>query len=323
MSDDLDFSEIHWLLSIYQHLDLGLVVIDRNYQIRLWNGFMESHSSHQSNEVMGNELFELMPDAPREWLQGKIDSVFHLHTSAYSSWQQRPYICKFSSYRSITGRSEFMYQNVTFLPLKSTTGQTDLVCIIIYDQTTAAEDEMVLQHMSRTDGLTGLLNRKAWDQAILAEYKRSVRGSSASALLMLDIDHFKNVNDTFGHQAGDDVIRSLSKLISQLKRDSDTAGRYGGEEFAVILADTDSEGGLVFAERLRKLVESSPVTHGHNQIAYTISIGIADTPPLGMKSSDWMAAADKALYSAKETGRNKCVIAEAFTLDAIVDRLDD
>lgn len=307
--------ELHWLLGIIQNVDVGLIVIDRDCNVRLWNGFMENHSGKQPGEVTGQSIFDLLPDVPVDWLQSKIDSVFLLKNSAFSTWQQRKNIINFNSYRPITGKSESMYQDVTFLPLSAINGEVNHVCIIIYDVTEMAVDELALAEMGRTDGLTKLLNRSAWEDQLISEYNRVQRSGMSSVLLMFDIDHFKAVNDNYGHQAGDDVIRTVSDLIRETKRDADIAGRYGGEEFVIILADTDEEGAMIYAERLREAIASTTVTHSHHNIQFTISIGIAENPPIGSDHTTWIENADNALYYAKEHGRNQSILHSAISLE--------
>ena len=159
--------------------------------------------------------------------------------------------------------------------------------------------------LSRTDGLTQLFNRAHWESCLLAEYKRWGRSQHASSLVMLDIDHFKNINDSYGHVVGDVVIRHLSGLIRHHVRETDICGRYGGEEFAILLADTSLKNAYVFAERLRKEVAAAKVTYNDIEINYTISVGVAEVDE-GIKTAEaWVECADAALYSSKETGRNK------------------
>jgi diguanylate cyclase (GGDEF)-like protein len=121
---------------------------------------------------------------------------------------------------------------------------------------------------------------------------------------MLDVDHFKAINDRYGHPAGDEVIRSVASLLRQALRLQDMPGRYGGEEFSVILPDTTAAGAEVIAERVRKLIESS-VLEPAAGIHATISIGIAELEALGADYGEWISHADRALYAAKEHGRNR------------------
>lgn len=312
-SDDL--SELHLLLGIIHNVDVGLLVLDRDYNIKIWNHFMWNHSGVHPSTIQGKNIFEQFPELPQEWMKKKIGTVFHLNNRSFSTWQQRPYILKFDSYQPITGRSNTMFQNMTIFPLVSVNGEVDHICIMLYDVTDAALDEQALQEanveldrLGRTDGLTGLFNRCAWEERMLTEFKRFSRSRQSSVLVMFDIDHFKRVNDTYGHQAGDEVIRTVATALKQTKRESDIAGRYGGEEFCVVLLDTDSEGGMIFAERLRKAIEARVVEYGDQKIACTISLGVAPIDQGSQSHSEWLEQADQSLYQSKEGGRNRTTL---------------
>lgn len=315
MTNSLDnMDELHWTLSMLQHLDVGLVVLDAGYNICLWNGFMENHSGKKSTDVSGKSVFQLFNEIPEVWLKNTVDSVIMLKSRAFSTWEQRPYLFRFKSYRAITGGCEWMYQNITIIPLTSADGIVRHVCLILYDVTDSALDERELEranteleYLSRTDGLTGLFNRRAWQEYLSMEHKRFIRTEKKSVLVMLDIDHFKKVNDTYGHQAGDAVICSISDALNLVKRETDYAGRYGGEEFGVILSETDYKGGMVFAERLHKAIASIEVIHNDRHINYTVSLGLAESGEAN-DCMEWLSHADSALYKAKESGRNCSVL---------------
>jgi diguanylate cyclase len=170
------------------------------------------------------------------------------------------------------------------------------------------QQNRMLAEMSRVDGLTGLFNRLHWEQVLSTEFARRQRSRGAASLLMVDIDHFKGVNDRYGHLVGDEVLRGVAKVLRDTLRQSDAAGRFGGEEFGVLLPDTPVAGALAIAERIRERVAAAALVPGGT--ACTISIGIA--PADGARSHlDWIDRADRALYAAKEQGRNRCVVSEA------------
>ena len=255
-------NELHWLMEMLHTIDVGLVVLDRQYQVQIWNGFMENHSGLLPREVKDKDIFSLFSEIPETWFKRKAESVFLLKNKAFTIWEQRPYLFKFQNYRPITGVADYMYQNTTFIPLTSATGVVTHLCLIIYDVTDNAVNKQNLEQanaelavLSQTDGLTGLYNRTHWEQCLKAEYKRWSRSQNPSCLVMVDIDHFKNVNDKFGHMVGDEVIRHISSLIQHHIRETDISGRYGGEEFAILLADCTLENAHIFAERVRKEVE--------------------------------------------------------------------
>ncbi|SEK36996.1 diguanylate cyclase [Colwellia chukchiensis] len=308
-------NEIHWLMEMLHTIDVGLVVLDRDYTIQIWNGFMENHSGLLPREVKDKKLFDLFAEIPKDWFLRKAESVFLLKNKAFTIWEQRPYVFKFNNYRPITGTADFMYQNTTFIPLMSSTGQVSHLCLLVYDVTDNAIHKMELEKanadlaiLSQTDGLTQLFNRSHWQQCLEAEFKRFTRSQNISSLVMLDIDHFKAVNDNYGHLVGDDVIRHLAKALREQVRETDICGRYGGEEFAILLADTGANDALVFAERLRKTIADALVIYNDIEIKYTISIGIAEIKPELGSAAQWLENADTALYQSKANGRNQVTI---------------
>ena len=211
-----------------------------------------------------------------------------------------------------------MYQNITLIPLISADGMVNQIGIIIYDVTDMAVGKVQLekandqlQSLSRTDGLTGLNNRASWEACLIGEFRRVHRTQEPCTLALFDIDHFKKVNDTYGHQAGDEVIRTTARLLTECKRTTDIAGRYGGEEFAVILIDTTAEGAKVFAERLRRKIQALTVTHEGRDICFTISLGLAECVDDIRDHQQWVECSDQALYKAKQSGRNQTVIYSA------------
>lgn len=166
-----------------------------------------------------------------------------------------------------------------------------------------------LQEKNRQDGLTGVKNRRFFDEQIITEIKRSSRAQLALTLLLIDIDHFKQVNDRYGHLAGDACLRAVANVVRDcLQRPSDELARYGGEEFAALLPHTDHAGGLQMAERIRAAVERLTFEYEGQRIPVTVSIGCATTVPTrGYVCDKLIAAADGALYEAKRDGRNRVV----------------
>lgn len=171
----------------------------------------------------------------------------------------------------------------------------------------------MIERLSMTDQLTGLPNRRAFDNRLDHEWNHAIRVQKPLSILMLDIDRFKEYNDTYGHQQGDMALQKISKILGQvLKRSEDLAARWGGEEFVVLLNNTDSSGGMTVAESIRERIEVSkiPCADGRTT-SLTASIGIHTQIPSNIDTSDaFVNCADEALYSAKRSGRNQVVAYE-------------
>lgn len=315
MAFNQDANEFHWLMDMLESVEVGLVVLDLDFHVQAWNGFMEHHSGITASQIRDKVLFEAFPDIPEAWLTRKVDAVAMLNTRAFTSWEQRPYLFKFRNTRPITGTEQYMFQNLTISPITAPNGEVEKVCLLIYDVTEFASSKRALERaneqlakLSMTDRLTGLLNRGTWENLVDAEYERFRRYGQATSLVMFDIDHFKPVNDTYGHLAGDEVIRHTAEVTRNNIRQSDSAGRYGGEEFGIILPETDAESARVICERIREAIENSTVSTTAGDIRYTVSMGIAQLTEAPENYMQWMQKADEALYKAKESGRNKVVV---------------
>jgi diguanylate cyclase (GGDEF)-like protein len=160
---------------------------------------------------------------------------------------------------------------------------------------------------SVVDGLTGAINRKQFDDRLVVELAYAKRHQSEVSLLILDVDHFKSINDKLGHQAGDSVLRQLAGEIKRALRTEDVFARYGGEEFAIIARGITSEEALAFAERLRKIVERSRFAHEGAPVPVTVSVGVAALSDCKEPNIEQLVRlADSALYIAKAGGRNCC-----------------
>lgn len=162
-----------------------------------------------------------------------------------------------------------------------------------------------IQHRITYDALTSLLTKESFYLALESELKRCSTDRLTLSLLMMDIDFFKKVNDTYGHQAGSFVLSEIGRLIQNNLRDLDLSARYGGEEFVSFLVETTSQQAFSVAERLRQVIGNHVFTYEENSIKITISIGIAQLPQDGHTIKELVAKADKALYRCKNTGRNK------------------
>jgi diguanylate cyclase (GGDEF)-like protein len=177
------------------------------------------------------------------------------------------------------------------------------------------ERTIEIEQLSKIDSLTGLWNRGYLEEMMTTEFKRSKRFEHELTLLILDLDHFKNINDAHGHLGGDEVLREMAKRIKSAVRDTDFIGRYGGEEFVIILSETSLHDGRIVAEKLRTAISDKPVLLDDIEIPVTTSIGVSDLRPLDLNRQQIVERADQALYQSKHNGRNQ--------VSVYVDKIDN
>ena len=296
---------------------VGIFVLDKRQNIMFWNRFMEIHSQLPNDVVLGKNLMECFPELNEDWIERKIKSVMVLRNQSYLSWRQRPYLLRFPNVQALNGDSAFMYQDCAFWPLKSVSGSVIGTCVSIHDVTEIAvtqdlleraTDEMISkEESSQRDALTGLYNRGFFDELITQDIARARRQQWDLSLMMIDIDHFKSINDRYGHPGGDEVLRHVTKAMLQQLRTSDVLCRYGGEEFSLILPQTGTEKSKFVGERIRRAVESTLISYDDAGISVTISIGSAMLKN-NMTSGSLINHADQALYTSKNEGRNRVTI---------------
>ena len=173
-----------------------------------------------------------------------------------------------------------------------------------------------VNYMAITDALTGLYNRRRFHDTLTSEYERAKRYGAPFSLIMLDIDHFKKINDSVGHSVGDAVLKEVSGILLKSIRDIDTAARYGGEEFMIILPNTDKVHARIVAERMRLAIENHAFADIDQKV--TVSIGISGMPDDKIDNEEKLIrCADFAMYRAKQLGRNRTVTAEALELELV------
>jgi len=293
----------------------GIFVVDRDMQVVLWNQFMEMHSGRKAEELLGKNLFDEFPELPRKWLTRKVKNVFILKNFSFTSWEQRPYLFRFPHNRPVTGGVDCMRQDCTLMPVKNTAGEVEYVCFTLFDVTDTSIYQQQLQALTRElrevsnrDGLTRLYNRRYIEETLCREFKRARRHAQPLTVVLSDIDHFKQVNDFHGHLAGDEVLRVVSHRLLDSLRDTDILGRYGGEEFLIVLPNTGIEGGKVLGERLRQAIESEPVNIDDTRLEVHISLGITELREDSFDYEQLIGEADQALYRAKEAGRNRAMV---------------
>jgi diguanylate cyclase (GGDEF)-like protein len=298
---------------VVERVGFGIFVLDREMNVLMWNRFMQDHSGLSADQVVGKSIFASFPELPRVWLTRKLESVFQLGSFAFSSWEQRPYLFKFDHDRPITGGVDFMQQDCTFMPL-TREREVVAVCVTVSDVTHVSivqreREEAVakLQEYADRDGLTGIANRRYFEARLRDEYTRWQRYGGEMSVLLFDLDHFKKINDQFGHGVGDTVLREMAQRVAQVVRVQDTFGRFGGEEFALLLPCTPLEDAMLVAEKIRHTIGDAPVDVQGVSVPVTASVGGA-AARVGVPNYDVLInEADAALYSAKRQGRNRSV----------------
>lgn len=301
------------LQPLLSQLNSGVVLLDAELKLVFINQFIARRADIQPEDVKGKSLFEVFSDLPQAWLQRKLQGVLSLQVPAFSSWEQRQYIFKLPHLRPLSSDSAYMAQNCSMLPLTAPDTGERYICILVEDATDAYVYQQQLQQSvarlqlaNRTDGLTGVFNRSYWQQQLGYEIQRAERYQHPLSLLLFDLDKFKQLNDHYGHLGGDAVLIEVARLVAALLRDTDLLGRYGGEEFGIILPETDLTGAMQVAQRLCSAVATHSIAFEQQQLVATISVGVTSFTT-GHGGDQLIQQADDALYSAKRQGRNQAV----------------
>jgi len=303
------------LESIVGAINLGAIVLDENRSIVLWNGWMARHSDWPAATVLGRDFFEVFPDLQHKRIESAITQA--LRDNFQSLLSQTLHKSPFPLYApGASEGQERMQQAVAVTPInlpgvpRHCLIQINDVTIAVGREKLLREQTLVLRSQTFSDGLTGVANRRQFDVTLEREMRRAIRTGNPLSLLMIDIDHFKDYNDYYGHQQGDGcLIQVAAELAAMLKRPTDLLARYGGEEFAAILPDTNAQQALQMAEAIRLRTAGLRIPHektGDQLRHITVSIGAATKhPDQPLEIAALIGAADRALYLSKRSGRNR------------------
>ncbi len=295
---------------LLRRLPVGLVLLDRDGRVVLYNEAEALLSGHRVEDVEGREFFrEVAPSADVPELGGAFRTAMEEGTELDLD---RDFVFTFPS-RSVDVRIRL--RGVLL-------GGRPCAVLVVEDNTRLKATERAMakaldeaQDQALRDPLTGLFNRRYIEAVLPAELARAHRYEVPLSLLVVDVDHFKRVNDRFGHPVGDGVLIRLAGVMSRVRRVSDTCGRMGGEEFCIVLPLSNAAAGQAAAERLHRVVRALRFEE-EPELRVTVSIGVATTPK-AMLDTDFegqvrqlLARADEALYEAKRTGRDRTVVRE-------------
>ena len=306
------------LKQIFDAIDIGIVILDRDLKVQGWNRWMEMHSGIPADQIKNTAIFDTFSCLNNPKFTRSCKSVFLFGNFCFFSQKLHQYLFPFKKSSYTETGFEYMQQSCAMGPLRDENNEVRHLFIYIQNVTEVASYEKKLVDMNMKDGLTGIFNRRFLETKLAEEFNRHKRYGGGYSIIMFDIDHFKKVNDTYGHQCGDFILRSISLRISSLVRNVDFLARYGGEEFCCVLPETRIPAAIKVAERFRDAVERQENNFDGNLIQVTISLGVAEFKTTMESPGILMKKVDKALYRAKREGRNRVVVMdeeEAVRLD--------
>ena len=272
----------------------GIYWLDRSGVIRSWNLGAQNITGFDPAEIIGKPFSALFSE--RALQEGVPQKALALaHTNRHHRDEQ--------SRRHFNGSELFVFSTLDSLRAESgeVTGYVD----VFLDVTEQKARDAVLYRQATRDPLTGCSNRGHFIEVATQEIERARRFSEPLSVLLLDIDHFKNINDTYGHEIGDQAIMLLSRTCAEFVRKIDTVGRIGGEEFAVLLPRANKEPAYEMAQRLRQKIAEQHILLPQRNLGYTVSIGVASLRSYTRDFAELLRNADTALYKAKRLGRNR------------------
>lgn len=306
--------------SVLRAVGVGLVVLDSQERVVLWNQWMAQHSFCQPEEVLAKSFVELFPELmngrAHHAIKGALKDNFASLISPTLNKSPFPLFANADDKATGTRIQQAVQVMPIELPAHLPLRQHCLIQITDVSMAMAREKQlrdqaMELQTQIFADGLTGIPNRRRFDEHMEGEFRRAKRASTPLSLIMIDVDSFKDYNDNYGHQKGDECLILIAAALSRvLGRPCDLVARYGGEEFIAVLPSTNADGALTLAEAMRAEVESLAVEHAYSKVAsrVTVSLGVlTQIPAHNTAISHMIGAADRALYQAKRNGRN-CVV---------------
>lgn len=285
---------------IMQGADDAVIVVDGHHTITMYNDGAHRIFGHTADEAIGQNLDILLPER------------FHLHhglmMEEFGNSEVRAKAMGARA-RQIYGRRKDGTEFVASAQImKFGDSNNRYYATILRDISQDKKTEEELLRLAATDPLTGAFNRREFSALADREALRANRYHHALSILMLDLDHFKRLNDTYGHAAGDKALQRFTTLCCNALRNVDIFGRWGGEEFVALLPETDVEGAAVIAERLRKIVNDNVLIYNEQKITFTVSIGVAQYKDTDVSVDAPLSRADSAVYDAKKAGRNRIAV---------------
>ncbi len=293
---------------VFDMVDIGLVILDKDLRIRHWNRWMQLHSGIDPTKIKGSVVFDTFQNLKTTRFTNNCKTVLTFGNFCFFSQKIHHYLFPFKPISSFDSQFDFMQQNCTMGPLRNENGSVEYIFIAIHDVTETVNFELKLMEMNLRDALTGIHNRRSLETSLKREMERYKRYGHPLSMIMFDIDFFKKVNDTYGHQCGDFILQQIALTIEKEVRDQDLLARYGGEEFCCLLPETSMEAAVVLAERFRKKVSQKPYRYQDKSVDVTISLGVSTMSNETTTGEMLLKKADTGLYAAKNAGRNRVMV---------------
>ncbi len=305
MDDSTENSMIFF--QVFDMVDIGLVILDKDLRIRHWNRWMQLHSGIDPDKISGSVVFETFPNLQRQRFFNNCKTVLTFGNFCFFSQKLHHYLFPFKPISSFDSQFEFMQQNCTMGPLRNENGSIEYIFIAVHDVTETVNFEQKLMEMNMRDSLTGTHNRRSLELNLKEEMERHKRYGHPLSMIMFDIDYFKQVNDSCGHQCGDFILQQIAAIIEENIRSEDIFARYGGEEFCCLLPETSMESAVNLAERFRKKISQKAYRYLGKNLNVTISLGVSTLNEETTTAEMLLKKADAGLYAAKNAGRNRVV----------------
>jgi diguanylate cyclase len=295
---------------IFNMINVGIIVLDRDLRVEHWNRWMELHSGIAAEQIVNTPLFLQYPELDNPKFNRNCKAVLNFGNFSFFSQKLHSYLFPLKTSTQFGQSLDKMQQSCTMGPIRDAKKNVTHLFIAVQDVTELVAYESKLIDMNMQDGLTGVFNRRFFESKINEEFSRHKRYSRPFVLIMCDIDYFKSVNDTYGHQCGDEVLKVVASTIQMIIRGTDILARYGGEEFCCLLPEAEIDEAHAIAERLRQAIAELVVSYKGQEVSVTASLGISAISD-GVETSEMLVTmADDALYEAKRTGRNRVVVAK-------------
>ncbi|RXJ91595.1 sensor domain-containing diguanylate cyclase [Arcobacter sp. CECT 8983] len=297
--------------TVFNTIDNGIIILDENLNILAWNRWLEIRTNILNTDVENKNICYEFSYIDEKKLKRKVKAALVTKSPSYFNVDPHKYLIKIRI-NSINSHYEFMQQDVTIVPYDL---EKKIVCLYIYDKTALREINLKLElankeliDLTNKDYLTKVYNRRYFNEYSEKALELAKRNEQDISIIAVDIDRFKKINDTYGHNVGDEVLIKVASIFKNSIRKSDIVARFGGEEFIILLINAKLEEATTIAEKMRLKIEDTVINVDENQIDVTASFGVATLNKETNESVETtLKRADDLLYIAKKHGRNEVV----------------